>query len=1398
MFPRGRGFWPIVSASGFALLLASAGCRQPYSLVVKPSPAQLEVVSAPTSAVIESLELGKQPLGSKSDHRVFLRNKGDLPALIQSVALEPAELARSFAIKLKCESVPGKRADTCPLELSFSPVLLGDVRASVRVVYDDGQGEMHEETVPLSATVNNLALLRFEQELVDLKTDTIGYSVTATVKVLYNGTHIPGGAGQIKPAMGVVLADPANTQFTVDPAGTTCGREIEEDCVVRIKFAATALGAQTGSLNLSYFNGSESLKTSTSLKGVGVAAVQLATLSAPGAAFGNVVFNPAAPKILSVPVAFAGSVPAEGVKITGPAAAAYTLDSDPTKSTCLASTTINGNCTLSLKFNPTARASYPDKLVLTYSSNGQARPSLEIPVSGQGVNPAAVTVSGAPADFGSVAAFRPMSRQLTLTNGGEAAVSLLSALSLSNATDFSGSFEPGCATLAPGATCRINLGFKPLSAGALTTTVGFSYFDGRATQTVSLSALGTGTAPLLFVAPGTVVDFGDVMIGRDPASIPTKELALNHYGIEKLSTASQLTASPAALSSPFDFPGGTFPGGGTCAPVIDPAVKSSCTLRVKLTATTGMAADTQITQAIRVTYAGDEAMGSGNIDLNARMTPRVPPVLAFQSPPSSFGTLAANDSSTLSFTVRNLSPYFAAAYSGVALSGDSAFSVVSNGCTGGVARNGSCVIQLRFKPTEERAYSGALQLNYNDGLAAQSVTASFTGTGSGDVRIAVSGSATVDFGNVYLGDPVAAKTVTLRYYGLRSWTPSFTAPAPFSIDATSCGGSGDCSLSISYAPGAPGASNFAVPVSYSPAVNPGAASFTLTLKGNAISRSASLAVSPLAFPKTLLGSHFDQVLSVRNNGSASASMLSFGLSSSHFSLVADDGSVSAPCAGSTTLGNGQSCNLKIRFAPSAVGSLSAPLAISYLDGGRPGGSTSAVLGGIGTVPIQIAAGAFQTCIVTELQQALCWGANGYGQLGNGTTSVLNVPPASASRIGLGSQSVVRRIAVGAHHACAIVDVPGRAGLVSCWGDNANGRLGLGSTAAQLSQPQLDGNGKLVGVNLGTDSDGNPHEAVAIAAGFEHTCAVLNDGKLKCWGGNSSGQLGIGSVAKVGASAGEMGNALQAVDLKGVKAVSVSAGAGHSCAALADGSSKCWGDNYYGQLGQGSGVSSIGAGSGEMGRLASIALGTGAQVQAIHASSGAFTCAVLAGGSVKCFGKAVFGENTAQPFFGLLGACFARASYNSSAVACASNPSLPASSALGYYPTDLGESLPSVRIGPVEAAASQLATGDTFSCALLSDKTLRCWGANDRGQLGNGRTTHVGANAAEMGAALPSTLAPAAEVQPIAVAAGAEHACAVLSNNTVKCWGGATENATGLKHLGIAGDALSPVTAYAGN
>lgn len=246
----------------------------------------------------------------------------------------------------------------------------------------------------------------------------------------------------------------------------------------------------------------------------------------------------------------------------------------------------------------------------------------------------------------------------------------------------------------------------------------------------------------------------------------------------------------------------------------------------------------------------------------------------------------------------------------------------------------------------------------------------------------------------------------------------------------------------------------------------------------------------------------------------------------------------------------------------------------------------------------------------------------------------------------------------------------------------------------------------MGDNLPAVSLGVGRTAIAIGAGFGHTCALLDDASVKCWGFNAYGQLGLGNTAHRGDGAGEMGNSLPAVSLGSGRTVKALAVAYYgNCALLDNATIKCWGSNTRAQLGLGD-VMARGDGVNEMGdTLPIVELGTGHTAESI-ALGGSFACALLATKQVKCWGSNFEGQ-------------------------------LGQGDALhrGDEPNEMGDNLPFVDLGTGRTAAL-LASG-WQNCTLLDDESLKCWGYNNDGQLGLGDSFHRGDQPSEMGDTLPT-------------------------------------------------------------
>jgi alpha-tubulin suppressor-like RCC1 family protein len=258
--------------------------------------------------------------------------------------------------------------------------------------------------------------------------------------------------------------------------------------------------------------------------------------------------------------------------------------------------------------------------------------------------------------------------------------------------------------------------------------------------------------------------------------------------------------------------------------------------------------------------------------------------------------------------------------------------------------------------------------------------------------------------------------------------------------------------------------------------------------------------------------------------------------------------------------------------------------------------------------LMVAAGHNYSCALLTDGTLRCWGANDAGQLGLGTK---NYYGDDANEVGAGLPTVnigqtVKYITAGEHNTtCAI-----RADDATvCWGNGYGYLLGTGAWTNTIGDQSGEMGSALTPVDFGSSY------AVTLSEGDNHICALLASAAVKCWGQNDYGQLGINGTANYGASA-ELGANWTAINLNGRTAVAVSAGAFHTCAILDTGAVTCWGLNDKGQLGYGDTTNRTSADLGSA--LTTVNLGTGRTATAI-AAGGAFTCAILDNGTLKCWG-----------------------------------------------------------------------------------------------------------------------------------------------------------------------------------
>ncbi len=342
-------------------------------------------------------------------------------------------------------------------------------------------------------------------------------------------------------------------------------------------------------------------------------------------------------------------------------------------------------------------------------------------------------------------------------------------------------------------------------------------------------------------------------------------------------------------------------------------------------------------------------------------------------------------------------------------------------------------------------------------------------------------------------------------------------------------------------------------------------------------------------------------------------------------------------------------------------------------------------------------------------------------------------------------ALVMQVSTGTGFTCARMSN----GRLLCWGANPSGVLGDGTTTRRL---------------VATDVLSITAGATTVSAGNDSTCAVVSGGAY-CWGANASSQLGVSGSAR---------SAPVAVTNLSTGVTGLEVGTAFACAVV-NGGAQCWGRNNSGQLGANVGATSA----------TPVQVGTLTANVAQVSAGGQHACAVVGSGA-QCWGNNVLGQlgvagsstSTPQQVTGLTSGVSAVAAGGNHTCALVNGGvqcwGYNASGQLGNG-TEVQSDTP-VAVTGLASGVSALTSGDDFSCAIIG-AVAQCWGRNDQGQLGTGAS---GANSS-----VPVTVTVLAAA-PQGLAAGTDHACALLTTGSVQCWGygGQGEKGAGFSDVNV--------------
>jgi len=358
---------------------------------------------------------------------------------------------------------------------------------------------------------------------------------------------------------------------------------------------------------------------------------------------------------------------------------------------------------------------------------------------------------------------------------------------------------------------------------------------------------------------------------------------------------------------------------------------------------------------------------------------------------------------------------------------------------------------------------------------------------------------------------------------------------------------------------------------------------------------------------------------------------------------------------------------------------------------------------------EVRAGYEHVCALFHTGQIKCWGSFDSGRLGYLEQSEDvgdDETPADMGFVDVGAP--VQQLALGSDFTCVLLETD----EVKCWGNGQHGRLGQGDQA-DLGSDQVPAD--IPAIDLG----GTP---IQITAGDQHACATMLSGEVRCWGRNDHGQLGLPGMDMVGDD--ETPGSVPAIDV-GSNVEMVAAGADHTCAILGGGDVLCWGRDTSGQLGTAKSMESIGDNETPS---TSLPVNLAEQAVLIEARFD-HTCVAYTTNDVQCWGSGGSGR-------------------------------------LGYGNTDnVGDDEDVVLVDPVDLGMgdiSHIGVGMAHTCVQAGLETY-CWGEGDNGRLGYGNTTDLFEPAmTAVNLALPES--------PVVVTSGQAFTCGVTMGSEVKCWG----------------------------
>ena len=859
----------------------------------------IPVSTAGFSVTPTAISYGNQAVNTASPAQsATLVNVGNAALSISNIQVTGAN-AGDYSLAQNCGSSLAPTAQ-CTLSLTFTPSAAGARSASV-VFTDNAAGS--PQTVSMTGTGIS-GEVGLSTTALTFGSQSVGTSTSAQAVTLTNN-----GNGALSVAsVAVAGANPGDFAQS-----NNCGNSVAAggSCAINVTFSPTTTGSRAATLTIA--NGAAGSPQTVSLTGTGTGPT--VSLSTSSLTFSQNLGTASAGQPVTLTNSGNAALSIAGIAVTGANAAAFAETN-----TCGVSVAAGSSCTIMVTFTPSFAGSYSAAVSITDNAPGNPQ---AVNLTGTGVGTAAVaSLSTANLTFGSQSlntTSAPL--PITLSNTGNAALTYTPPIPVAgtNSGDFSESDTCG-GSVAAGSNCKISVAFTPSGTGARSASITFTSNASNSPQIISLS--GTGTSSVVSLS-STGLTFPSQTVGTTSAA---QIVTLTNTGNTSLGiTSVAMTGTNGGDFDQTNTCGSSVAAGGNCTITVTfaPAAIGPRTAAVSIADNA-----TGSPQTVSLTGTG----GGAAVTLTATS-------LIFGS--QNLGTTSAVQAVTLSNTGNTTLNITGLTLAG-ANPGDFG---QSNSCGTSVLAGGNCTISVTFAPTVPGSRSASLTVADNAPGSPQTVT--LTGTGSGPV-VGLSPS-TLSYSSQSVGSTSAAQAVTLTNSGnatlnISSILATGANAGDFAATSTcssSVGPGGTCTVSVTFAPTAPGTRTASVTITDNASSSPQAVSLT----GTGSAPLAGVATTSLTFNGQNLGStSAAQTVTLNNAGNQALSITGVGFSGSN----PGDFTQTNTCGSS--LASSGSCTISVAFSPTAAGIRTATLTITDNSNNTAGSQQSVSLTGTGNGP----------------------------------------------------------------------------------------------------------------------------------------------------------------------------------------------------------------------------------------------------------------------------------------------------------------------------------------------------------------------------------------------------------------------------------------------------------------